>query len=259
MTSQRRDKGSSISRVLEIIEAVASTERPLSAADLALQLDIPKPSMHRLLQQLESEGYLQTNMRGLLVPAKRLQSIALGILYAGQFKAQRQAILQNLAEKIGETCGISIPNGTEMIYYDRVQTNWPLQIHLPVGSHIPIWCSASGKLYLSSLTKGRRQRIVNNLPLQKLARNTQTNPATLEEELKIIAQSELGIDNEEFVDGMVAISVPIKDRRGRLFACLFTHAPVLRKSLKELLEYEQILRQAAEELGCLIEEDEEII
>jgi IclR family acetate operon transcriptional repressor len=54
-TVSTREKGSSISRVMEIIEAVAKAERPLSPADLSFQLDIPKPSVHRLINQLEME------------------------------------------------------------------------------------------------------------------------------------------------------------------------------------------------------------
>lgn len=254
MNTLKREKGSNITRVLEIIEAVSKSEQPLSAADLSIMLDIPKPSVHRLLQQMETEGFLQTNMRGLIVPADRLQSIALGLLYAGQFKAQRQAILKDLAEKVGETCGISIPNGTEMIYYDRAQTNWPLQIHLPIGIHTPVWCTASGKLYLSAMTKERRQRLLNHLPMTQYARNTQTDTAELELALQRIRQEEVGTDNEEFVDGMVAVSVPIKDEQGRLMACLFCHAPVIRKDLPALLEHVPVLRTAAAELGKLIDE-----
>ena len=61
MTNQRREKGSSITRVLEIIEAISRAERPMSPAELAFLLDIPKPSIHRLLQQLEAENYVQIN------------------------------------------------------------------------------------------------------------------------------------------------------------------------------------------------------
>ncbi|MDX2370297.1 MAG: IclR family transcriptional regulator [Colwellia sp.] len=254
MTAQRREKGSSITRVLEIIEAISHAERPMSPAELAFILDIPKPSIHRLLQQLEADNYVQINMRGLLLPGDRMHNIALGVLHSSRFKALRQAILKNLAKTIGETCGIAIPDGTEMIYYDRVETNWPLRIHLPVGSHTPVWCTASGKLYLSSLPKERRHRIVDKLPLDKVARNTFTEPEPLEKELLKIQENQLGTDNEEFVDGMVACSVPIKDKDGRLFACLFTHAPVIRKSLDELLGFESVLRQAAIELGYLLKE-----
>lgn len=254
MTVQRRGKGSSITRVLEIIEAISSAERPMSPAELSFLLDIPKPSIHRLLQQLEADNYVKTNMRGLLLPGDRMHNIALGVLHSSRFKALRQVILKDLTEKIGETCGIAIPDGTEMIYYDRVQTNWPLRINLPVGSHTPIWCTASGKLYLSSLPKERCHRIIDKLPLNKLARNTLIEPKLLKKELLKIQENELGTDNEEFIDGMVACSVPIKDQDGRLFACLFSHAPVIRKSLDELLKFEPILRQGATELGDLLKE-----
>tara|TARA_R110002095_G_scaffold128796_2_gene111568 strand:+ start:3197 stop:3979 length:783 start_codon:yes stop_codon:yes gene_type:complete len=256
MTAQRREKGSSITRVLEIIDAVSRAERPMSPTELSFILDIPKPSIHRLLQQLEADNYLQTNMRGLLVPGDRMHSIALGVLHSSRYKALRQAILKNLAQKIGETCGIAIPDGSAMIYYDRVQTNWPLRIHLPIGSHTPAWCTASGKLYLSSLPKERRYRIIQNLSLDKLARNTLIDPESLEKELLQIQANELGIDNEEFVDGMVACSVPIKDQDGKLFACLFTHAPMIRKTLDDLLTFEPMLRQAAIELGELLKEQD---
>ncbi len=250
----RRSKGSSISRVLEIVEAVASAERSPSAAELAFLLDIPKPSLHRLLQQLQADGYLQVNMRGGLVPGERLHRMAMGVLYTGRHKAVRQAILRRLAAEIDETCGIAIPDGLDMVYYDRVQSSWPLQIHLPVGAHVPIWCTASGKLYLSSFPKARREQILANLPMQKLSRRTLTEPEALERSLARIRETELGIDDEEFVDGMVACSVPVKDQDGRLFACLFTHAPTVRKSLDELCRFEPLLREAARELGELIGE-----
>jgi DNA-binding IclR family transcriptional regulator len=89
-----------------------------------------------------------------------------------------------------------------------------------------------------------------------MTRNTLVIPELLEKELVKIQSTEIGIDNEEFVDGMVACSVPVKDQNGKLFACLFTHAPVIRKSLEELLAYEPVLRQAAIELGDLLKEQQ---
>jgi len=253
METGAREKGSTISRVMAIIEAVARAERPLSPADLSCLLDIPKPSIHRLLSQLEADGYVQTNMRGLIVPGLRMHGVAWGVLHSERFSAARRAILTQLTEQIGETCGIAIPNGSEMIYYDRVQSDWPLQLNLQVGSHTPTWCTASGKLYLSSLPKQRRQKIINHLPLRQYARNTIVDVAQLEAALSAQKNSKIGTDNEEFVDGMVGLSVPILDSEKRLCACLFIHAPVLRKSLDQLLDYSDILHAAAAELGSLID------
>ena len=255
MSKAAREKGSSITRVLEIIEIVSKADRPMSPADLAFHLNIPKPSIHRLLNQLQAEDFIQLNMRGLVVPGNRMQSIALGVLYNNRFKALRQAILAQLTEQIGETCGISIPNGADMIYYDRVQNASPIQVHLPIGSHTPISATASGKLYLSSLSKTRCQKIIEKMPLQRYARNTITQVEALHADIQQIKRSGIATDNEEFIDGMVAIAVPIQNAQGKLFACLFAHAPVIRMSLAQLLTFAPRLEEAALELAELLDDN----
>jgi len=252
MSKPSKEKGSSITRVLEIIEIVSTADRPISPADLAYHLNIPKPSIHRLLAQLTEENFLQRNMRGLVVPGNRMQSIALGVLYNNRFKALRQAILAQLTENIGESCGISIPNGVDMIYYDRVQNSNPIQVHLPIGSHTPICATASGKLYLSSLSDSLCLKIIHKIPMPRYARNTMTQVSTLHKDIQNIRHSGIATDNEEFIDGMVAVSVPIKNAQGKLFACLFVHAPVIRMSLAQLLEFTPLLKQAATELAALV-------
>ena len=252
-----REKGSAVSRVMQIIEAVCKAERPMSPADLACQLNIPKPSIHRLLNQIEGDGFVQTNMRGLIIPSGKMHSIAWGVLHSERFSAVRRAILQQLTKEIGETCGIAVPSGSEMVYYDRVQADWPLQVNLQVGSHTPSWCTASGKLYLSSLPKDRRQSIMTNLALTQYTRNTIIDVNVLETLLQRIKLSGLGTDNEEFIDGMVAIAVPITDSGGKLCACLFTHAPVIRKSFDELIGYTDVLHRAAAYLGQMIDDAEQ--
>ncbi|RKR07543.1 IclR family transcriptional regulator [Kushneria sinocarnis] len=253
MGSASRDGSSSIRRVLSMLETIARAEHPPLATDLALQLDIPRATAHRLVQTLEQEGFIRTNLRGQLIPAQRLEEIAFSVLYTGRFSVQRQAILQGLAERIGETCGIAIPRGTEMIYYDRVQCHWPLQIHLPIGSRVPVWCSSSGKLYLAGLPEHQLDRVLQHLTLERRARNTLTEPEALKRALVPVREHELGTDNEEFIDGMVACSVPIR-RHGELLACLFCHAPVLRRSMEDMLALAPMLREAATALEAMLGE-----
>lgn len=256
LDTSRREKGSSIVRVLEIMEAVALSNHPLSVTDLAYQLDIPKATTHRLVQTLEAEGFLQTNMRGNLVIAERMHQLSLNALYTGRYKAERRAILEKLSRQVGETCGIAIPDGTEMIYYDRIQTNWPLQVHLPIGSRVPAWCTASGKLYLSTLPKTKVKRILNALATEPRTRNTIIDIDPLMAHLSETFERQYGTDNEEFIDGMSACSVPIFNDDGQMVAGLFCHAPILRKTLDQLLEGLPLMREAAKELSLMISNKE---
>lgn len=252
MPESKKEKGSSISRGLEILEMLAKSERPMAPADIGHYLDIPKPSIHRLLMQLEADGFVQADLRGLWGPGPKLHGLAWAVLRNQRFKNERLAVLRALADKIGETCGLSIPQGLDMVYADRVQANWPLQIHLPEGSQVPIWCTASGKLYLSSFPRPQRDRILGKLPLTPMTRNTLCDLDALKTELDLTAERGMGVDNEEFIDGMVACSVPVIDQQGVLLACLFVHAPLMRRSAEQLMDFKPLLSDAAAELVALL-------
>jgi DNA-binding IclR family transcriptional regulator len=246
-------KGSSITRVLDIVEAISTAKHPPTPLDLSVQLDIPKPSIHRLLQTLEQEGFIKYDMYGGYVVADRTYKMLIATWEQESRKVERLAILQKLSNEINETCGIAILNNNQMLYTDRVQTNWPLQVYLPVGSEVPLWCTSSGKLFLSFQPKHKRKNIVEHLPITQLTKNTITDPECLEQNLDEIFQNKLGTDNEEFIAGMVACSVPIQ-KQNNIVACLYTHAPTIRKSLEDLLSFESVMREAAHELSKLIED-----
>ena len=254
MTEQnKRNKGSSITRVLEIIEAIGEANHPPSPLDLSLALNIPKPSIHRLLQLLEKEGYIRVDLHGGLVIGHRIHSLLYHVLNNEKDRAERTSILEKLSNKIGETCGISILQDNQMLYLDRVQTNWPLQVYLPSGSKVPLWCTSSGKLFLSYLSHEKRLNILKNINIIPFTKNTLTDIQALENNIQHIQQMNLGTDNEEFIAGMVACSVPVLHPNGEMIASLYTHAPTIRKSLEDLISYEQDLKQAAQDLTTHIE------
>ncbi len=254
MTDQiKRNKGSSITRVLEIIEAIGEASHPPSPLDLSIALDIPKPSIHRLIQLLEKEGYVKVDLHGGLVIGQRVNRLLYNVWNNEKARIERISILEKLSQKIGETCGIAILQDNQMLYVDRVQTNWPLQVYLPVGSTVPLWCTSSGKLFLSYLSVEKRENIIKNLTLTQFTKNTITNISDLESNILNIQKQSLGTDNEEFIAGMVAVSVPVFLPSGEIIASLYTHAPTIRKSLTDLMAFENEMRKAAKDLTTYIE------
>lgn len=248
----KRGKGSSITRVLEILEAISEATHPPSPLDLSLALNIPKPSIHRLIQLLEKEGYVKVELHGGITIGPRVKKMLFNVWDNESYRIERISILEKLSNKIGETCGISILQDNYMLYIDRVQTNWPLQVYLPIGAKVPLWCTSSGKLILSYLDANQRSNILKNLSITKYTKNTITDLELLEKNLEFIRKNDIGTDNEEFIAGMVACSVPIFHPNGGIIGSLYTHAPTIRKSLDNLLEYESLLREAAEDLNKYI-------
>jgi len=131
---------STVTRVLDILQTVADGPRPLSPSEIAEKLQVPK----------------RPNARGLQA-GQRLRKLAVGVLSGEDFQAQRRAILSRLSSDIGETCNIAVPDGVEMIYFDRAETHWPVRVQLQIGSRVPAVATAGGKMYLSSLPKSIRR------------------------------------------------------------------------------------------------------
>lgn len=237
-------------RAMSILEAVAKADRPMRAADIMSACNLPKATVHRICGLLAERGYLrqQIGVRG-YVPGQKLIDFANLVQASPTHNALRHAVLESVARRVGETCNIAIPDGSEMVYWDRVETKWPLRHQLQIGARVPLHCTANGKLYLSTLSAKQRRRLLKNIKLEKCTPNTITDRDELEHALAEIAKSGVSADNEEFIEGMIAVAVPIKDAVGRFVAGLAIHAPVMRLSLADALGHAGILRAAARELG----------
>lgn len=253
--SNTKKKGSSVERVLQIVEILASSQRPMSVSDLAETLEVPVPSMYRLLDQLHNLGFVQLDLPGKVTSGKRTYKLAMDLLQNDHFKNERLAILQQLSAQIGETVGIAIMQDLDVVYVDRVLSDWPLQIYLPVGTHVPIWASASGKLLLSQLSHSKCERIVDKMSVHALTTNTQTDKKQLMQTIATTRETKVGVDNEEFIPGMIACAVLIPNEENKAFATVFTHGPTVRKTLDELLEYVPLMREAAVELSVTFHQD----
>lgn len=245
-------KVSSITRVLEIIEAVSYAPKPIFPLELSQMLDIPKPTIHRLIQNLVDEGFVAVDITGGIVPGKRVRNLSVELWQQRHFFNERQVILQRLVDDVKESCGIAIPYQMNMTYTNRVQTELPLQIYLPVGAKSPMWCTGTGKLYLSQLSKASRRKMLNSLALSKFTKNTIVDIDLLNAELDRIAKMGIGIDNEEFISEMVTVAVPILDKKSRYLASLYVHGPTIRVSLEELLTHVPRLQQAAQDIQGLV-------
>jgi len=216
-------------------------------------LGLPKATIHRLFQTAELEGYLQRDLDGrAYVVGPKLRHLAAHVQAFEPSRAARVAILRQVTDQIGETCNIAVPDVEGMIYLDRVETSWPLRIQLPVGSQVPFHCTTSAKMFLSSLPQKHLQTLLSALKLTSLGPNTLTDTARLMAELEVTRKQGYATDNEEFLENMAAVAVPVQDLSGRVLATLSTHAPLQRKTLRDLLTMVPVLRDGAERLRALM-------
>ncbi|HUW38805.1 MAG TPA: IclR family transcriptional regulator [Rhodocyclaceae bacterium] len=234
-------------RAFRILEILAESKRPLSLGEIVDAIELPKPTVHRILQQLLESWLIVRNVGSRHYEcSSRINSLALNVMMNSGPAAERHAILRDLVEQIGETCNLTMLSGNEIVYIDRVETQWPLRVHLQPGSTVPLHCTATGKLLLSLLPKGKRDKLLDTLPLRAAAENTITDRMVLRHEIDETRRRKIGINNQENLLGIIAVAVPVMLDRNRACAAIAAQAPVVRMSLDQLLDYVPALRQSAE-------------
>ena len=237
-------------KAFSILETLTGNTQPLSMAELARETGMTKPTAHRIISVLAELGFVERDQgkRG-YVEGSRLIQFALDTLKATAPRNIRHTVLRALSEETGETCNFGILAGAEVIYLDRVEAKWALGLRFEPGSQVPAHCSAIGKLLLSLEPPRRQNELLRAMPLTRYTARTITSVPALMEALERIREDEIGIDDQEFIEGVVCIAVPVRAADGGTVGGLALSAPEARVTMEEALRLVPQLRRAAAKLG----------
>jgi IclR family transcriptional regulator, acetate operon repressor len=245
--------GSAAERALRIVTEIAEAGVGLSLADLSARLDLPKATLHRQCAGLLAQGYLARDVDPLrFVVGPALHKLAFITLNHGHVRALRHRVLAELVAEVQETCNFTTLDGAEVLYLDRVEARWPLRLTLDVGAHVPLHCTASGKLFLAHLPPPQFDELVGRARLQAFTANTIASPAQLRSECDAIRAAGYSTDREEFIAGLIALAAPVYDADNVLRAAIAMHAPTARLALDDALKRLPRLLAAARQMRGLL-------
>lgn len=242
-------------RLLTLLEVISEKDQFFTLQGMVEETGMPKPTLHRMLQQLESSGMLQREADGRHYSrGVRLRRLAENLLLNDTVRGARHGILTSLVEEIGESCNITALSGGEILYLDRVETPAPLRFYLHPGSRVPVHCSASGKLFLAQMAPAQRRRLLADTPLKQFTRNTLVDHQALEQEIEIVKQQGYAFDDEEFLPGLLCIAVLASNPSGVSNIGVAMQAPIMRVNREQALSYLPALRRAADSIAVICQE-----
>lgn len=233
-------------RLFSLLELIAGRDAFVSLQGLVDETGLPKPTLHRMLQQLEGAGLLirQSDGRHYGTGA-RLRRFAESLLLNATQHGARHAVLRSLVDEIGETCNVTALSGNEVLYLDRVETDEPLRFFLHTGARVPVHCTASGKMILAQMSPNQRHKLLAHAALPAHTPQTLTSLEELERELQTVRDNGYAIDNEEFLSGLICMAVPVPTESGRSSVCVAVQAPVMRVSVDRVVDLLPALQRAA--------------
>jgi IclR family transcriptional regulator, pca regulon regulatory protein len=226
---------SSVQKALAILETFGGERRALSLAELAAAAGMTISSAQRCIHTLVRLGYLRRDARlrrWVLTP--RALSLTEAYLSGHALLEHATAHLIALNQASGESVSLSEPDGTHMVFIARFPSLQPFHIHMPVGRRLPMYCTASGRAFLSAVPPALARRILGRSRLAAHTPQTLTDPQQIWKRIHAARESGYAWSDQEYYRGDVTIAAPVLGEDGAPLAAVNISAPTSRWTLAQL-------------------------
>jgi DNA-binding IclR family transcriptional regulator len=118
--------------------------------------------------------------------------------------------MEDLMEKTQTSVFLGILNWDQVTVLDIVESRQDLKITAPVGTTMPLFAGAVGKVFLASMEGDQAAKIVKSKGLPQFTKNSIVDSELYHQELKRVRQKGYAVDDEEYILGVRAVASPIK-------------------------------------------------
>ncbi|CAB4865377.1 unannotated protein [freshwater metagenome] len=214
----------SIERAFSVLLAIAT--EPAGITDVARRVSLPVSTVARLLSTLEHLNAVIRQDDGVSYRiGPMVSSLAAG--NDTTLIGRARPFLAELVERVGETAGLSVIDGDEVLYLDHVSAETVIQIQDWTGKRVPLHVVSSGLVLLAHETP---QRIAATVAkgLDPFTEHTMTTKSQLSKRLASIREAGFAWTLEEFQIGLNSIAAPVFNSAGHVVAAIHCHGPSYR-------------------------------
>ena len=243
------DYNQSLDRGLQVIQAFSQNNKALTISDVSKITGLSRPTARRILLTLEHLGFAEAS-NGLFTLTARTLSLGYAYLSSNNTWSIAHPFMRDFVEKTGESCSISILDGTDIIYVARISTKRIMSINLDVGSKLPAYATSMGHVLLANLSPEELETYMNNLDFEKFTDKTIHNKQELLQTLQDVREQNWGGVDQQLEEGLRSIAVPMRNASGKVFAAMNCSAHAGRIS-KEVLrdEFLPLLQESVEKIS----------
>lgn len=197
----------SVTRALALLELLTTLGGEAGVGELADGLNLPGPTIHRLLRTLAQGGYVMQ------LPSRRY-SLGPGLIRLGEGATRRLSswampALRRLGETTQETVNLAVLDGDVAAYVAQVPSKHQMRMFTEVGRRVLPHAAGVGKALLSQLPDDDVRAIVRRTGMPGYTPTTLTNEDALLAEIAGIRRRGYAIDEGEQEVGVRCYAVPV--------------------------------------------------
>jgi DNA-binding IclR family transcriptional regulator len=215
--------------VLDVLESLGESDH-LSLAELTRHLGLPKTSVHRVCGTLVERGWLLRDASG--VYSLGIRALGLGAAAAElPIVVAFRPVAAELLARHNETVCLALLDGDASLFVAKAETTHPVRLVTAVGSRLPAFAAASGRVLLADLP-GEAVEIA--YAGRSLVTPTGVDLGGVLDLLRLLARARddgFAENVEETALGLHCLAVPVRNGRGRALAAMTVCVPTGRIDL----------------------------
>lgn len=216
---------------LRLLQVIPELGPEASARNIQQTMGLPRPTIYRLLNTLEQEGFVERNPMGEeYVLGRQVIRLAQQAQAQNNLQGQVRATLRAISKVTGETVHLAVPYGCHMTFIDKVESPEAVRMASYIGMPIPMHSTSVGKAYLAALDDESRGQYLVQMKLDAVTERTITSLDALRDELARTRERGYAIDDEENEPGIVCFGHAIHGTDGMLAGAISVSVPRYRLS-----------------------------
>lgn len=213
----------SVSAALEVLDCFGAHDE-LGVTDIARRLGVAKSTAHRLLTTLCSRGLVHQS------PESGQYQLGLHLYELGHLAVSRlplrraaQPLLEELQRRTGHTIHLAVPDGTDVLFVERLASRNGTRLLANVGRRLPAHLTSSGRAIAAFDPAFAEARRAAGFPVMALA--VGLNSATWERALEETRRRGVAVTIGAVTTGVSSLAAPVRDHAGRARAAISVIAP----------------------------------
>jgi len=221
-------------KTLDVLETLKNDGDGLSLAEIARQVQLPKATVYRILNTLESRGYLDRRPDGAYRVSNKLFTLQSTKSIEEALRLAAQPVMERLATECRETVNLGTLDAGEVVVIATVESPQSIRMASKVGNRRLMHTTGLGKVLLSALSDREIRRLAQLKGLPALTPKSIGTVGALLAEIHSVRRRGYAIDNQENeLDGR-CIAAPISGPNGQVIAALSISGPVFRMDLQRM-------------------------
>ena len=217
--SDNRDFVEALARGLDIIRSFNEFKPIRTVSDLSAELNLARPTVHRIMLTLEQLGYVVQTDDGYYLSAKVVE-LGFGYIATRGFYGAAKPHMEKLAARIDQAISLTELVDSDVVYIGRIEVPKVVAYNVALGQRLPAHSTSPGRLLLSSLSDEEVERRLNMPSLANVKPMITLSIDQLKVEIAKIRKQGWAMTDQTMSLGYRAAAAPIYDATNTMVAAI---------------------------------------